>query len=139
VTRYAAALSGLLLLACSSGKGLDTAAKLATALKNQGVAWTSSGPVERARVRPKRVVNEAVLLEGENLRIEVYRVEDEQWFKTAAVSLLLRRSYEAEDSENALVDVLARHPFLVAVVEEPAERQVREAIGRIFPKDEQSR
>jgi len=137
--RYALALAGLLLFACSSGPGIDTVAELATALKNQGVAWTSSGPVERARVRPARVVNEAVLLEGENLRIEVYRVENEKWFKTAAVGLLMRRGFEAEDSENALADVLARHPFLVAVVEEPSERQVREAIGRVFPKDEKNR
>jgi len=137
--RYALALAGLLLFACSSGPGFDTVAELATALKNQGVAWTSSGPVERARVRPARVVNEAVLLEGENLRIEVYRVENEKWFKTAAVGLLMRRGFEAEDSENALADVLARHPFLVAVVEEPSERQVREAIGRVFPKDEKNR
>ena len=137
--RYALALAGLLLFACSSGPGIDTVAELAAALKNQGVAWTSSGPVERARVRPARVVNEAVVLEGESLRIEVYRVENEKWFKTAAVGLLMRRGFEAEDSENALADVLVRHPFLVAVVEEPSERQVREAIGRIFPKDEKNR
>ncbi len=137
--RYAVALAGLLLFACSSGSGIDTGAELATALKSQGVAWTSSGPVERARVRPARVVSEAVLLAGENLRIEVYRVENKKWFKTAAVGLLMRRGFEAEDSENALADVLVRHPFLVAVVEEPSERQVREAFGRIFPKEEKNR
>ncbi len=137
--RHALALAGLLLFACSSGPGIDTVAELAAALKNQGVAWTSSGPVERARIRPARVVDEAVVLEGENLRIEVYRVENKKWFKTAAVALLMRRGFEAEDSGTALADVLVRHPFLVAVVEEPSERQVREAIGRIFQKDEKSR
>ncbi len=137
--RYPLALAGLLLFACSSGPGIDTVAELAAALKNQGVAWTSSGPVERTRIRPARVVDEAILLEGENLRIEVYRVENKKWFKTAAVALLMRRGFEAEDSGNALADVFARHPFLVAVVEEPSERRVREAIGRIFPKDKKNR
>jgi len=133
------ALAGLLLFACSSGPGIDTVAGLAAALKSQGVAWTSSGPVERARVKPARAVDEAVLLEGENLRIEVYRVKNEKWFKTAAIALLMRRGFEAEDSENALADAFVRHPFLVAVVKEPSDRQVREAFGRIFPKDEKNR
>lgn len=139
MVRYTAALVGSLLFTCSPGPGIDTVSKLAAALKSQGVAWTSSGPVERARVGPARAVNEAVLLEGESLRIEVYRVENEKWFKTAAVALLMRRRFEADGSENALADAFVRRPFLVAVVEEPSKRQVREAIGRVFPKDEASR
>ena len=124
----------MLLLACSSGAGINSAVKLADALKREGVAWTSSGPLEQGRVKPG-VVKEALLLEGENLRIELYLVENERWFKTAALGLVMRRGLEAEGSENALVDVIVRRPFLVAVVEEPAEHQVRVALGRIFPKE----
>lgn len=130
----AVSLATLALLACRSD-GIDTAAKLADALKEAGIAWSQSGPIERGRIKPPRAIDEAILLEGEDLRIEVYRVENEKWFKTAALGLTLRRSYEPEDSENALVDVFVRHPFLVAVSEEPSEYEVREALRRILPKD----
>ena len=126
----------LVLLGCGTGSGINTVTKLADAMKNEGLGWESSGELERPRIRPKSVVEEALWFEGEGLSIEVFRVEEDMWFKTAAVGLTLRRGFEPEDSENALVDVFVRHPFLVAVVEEPKQYAVREALNRAYPKNE---
>jgi hypothetical protein len=129
----------VLLLGCGSADGINTVAKLADAMKTEGLALTSSGELERPRIKPKRVIEEALWFEGEGMSIEVFRVEEEKWFKTAAVGLTLRRGFEPEDSENALVDVFVRHPFLVAVLEEPEQYMVREAFNRAYPKKETDR
>lgn len=123
-----------LLLGCGSDHGIDTVAELADAMKSEGIAWSSSGQLERMRIKPRSVVQEGFWFEGEGLSIEVHRVEEEKWFKTAAVALTMRRGFAPEGSENALVDAFARHPFLVAVLEEPEQYMVREAFNRAYPK-----
>lgn len=105
-------------------------------MRKEGLAWSSSGELERPRIKPRSAVEEGFWFEGEGLSIEVFRVEDEKWFKTAAVALTLRRGLEPEDSENALVDAFARRPFLVAVIEEPEPHVVREAFNRAYPSKE---
>jgi hypothetical protein len=132
----AAAALAAVLLGCGSDRGIDTVARLADAMKKEGVAWSSSGELERPRIKPKSAVEEGFWFEGEGLSIEVFRVEEERWFKTAAVALTMRRGFEPEDSENALVDAFARHPFLVAVIEEPQQYMVREAFNRAYPEKE---
>jgi hypothetical protein len=124
----AAALSG-----CRSSGSVNTVAKLAGALKKEGLAWDALVPIERGRVRAKATVVEALELAGDSLLVEVYRIEDKKYFKTAALGLLLRAGLEPEQSENALRDVCVRQPFLLAVVEEPEERAVRRALDRVFP------
>ena len=129
-------LAALLLLGCGTGSNIDTVAKLADALKEQGLAWKTMDELDRGRVKPKRAIQEAYELAGDGLVVEVYRVEDETFFKTAAVGLVMRAGYEPGDSENALVDVCVSHPFLLAVVEEPKEQAVRKALSRVFPQQE---
>jgi hypothetical protein len=124
------------LLGCGSDSGIDTVTKLADAMKKEGLAWSSSAELERPRIKPKSAVKEGFWFEGEGLSIEVFRVEEDKWFKTAAVALTMRRGFEPEDSENALVDAFARHPFLVAVTEEPEPHVVREAFNRAYPGKE---
>lgn len=132
--RFPAALAvTVALLGCSPGPGINNVTELADAIKEEGVVWISSGELERPRIKPKSAVEEGFWFEGEGLSIEMFRVEEEKWFKTAAVALTLRRGVEPEDSENALVDALARHPFLVAVIEEPEQHMVREAFNRAYP------
>jgi hypothetical protein len=135
--RFPAALAvTVALLGCSPGPGINNVTELADAMKEEGVVWISSGKLERPRIRPKIAVEEGFWFEGEGLSIEVFRVEEERWFKTAAVALTMRSGFEPEDSENALVDALARHPFLVAVVEEPEPGIVRAAFNRAYPEKE---
>ena len=124
----AAALSG-----CRPSGSVDTVARLAGALKKEGIAWETIVPIERGRGRVKAAVAEAFELAGDSLLVEVYRVEDEKFFKTAAVALMLRAGLEPEHSENALRDVCVHRPFLLAVVEEPEERAVRRALEQVFP------
>jgi hypothetical protein len=50
----------------------------------------------------------------------------------------MRAGYEPGDSENALVDVCVSHPFLLAVVEEPENQAVRQALFRVFPPEQTS-
>jgi len=76
---------------------------------------------------------EAFELAGDDLLVEVYRVEKETYFKTAVLGLVLRAGLEPGHSENALQDVCVHQPFLLAVVEEPEEHAVRRALERVFP------
>jgi len=112
--------------------GIDSAVKLADALKNEGIGWETTGAVEPAR-KPPRGVKEAIALQGDRLLLEIYRVEDEKLFKMAAVAVGLRRGVESGKSEGALVDALARRPFIIAVILEPEPGSVRRAFGRLFP------
>jgi len=125
-----------MLCGCRSGGADNTVGKLADALKKQGIAWETISKLERDQKRVKGLIDEAFVLEGENLVVEVYRVEKDKFFKTAAMGLVLRAGFEPEHSENALQDVCVHQPFLLAVVEEPEEHAVRQALARVFPEKE---
>jgi len=126
-------LAAVVLSGCRPGGAVNTVARLAGALKKEGIAWETISPLERGRVRAKAAVVEAFELAGDDLLVEVYRVEKETYFKTAVLGLVLRAGLEPEHSENALQDVCVHRPFLLAVVEEPEEHAVRRALGRVFP------
>jgi hypothetical protein len=134
--RFTKAVVALLLLAgCGSGPGINTVAKLADALKREGLSWETMGELDRDRALPKRAIQEGFELAGDGLLVEVYRVEDETFFKTVAAALAMRAGLEPEESENALVDVCVHRPFALAVVEEPENHAVRHALARVFPDD----
>jgi hypothetical protein len=124
-----------LLTGCGAGPRIDTVEKLAGALKREGLAWETMGELDRDRALPKRAIQEGFELAGDGLLVEVYRVEDETFFKTVAAALAMRAGMEPVESQNALVDVCVYRPFALAVVEEPEEHSVRRALARVFQDD----
>lgn len=61
------------LVGCRSGGKVDTVARLADALKKEGVAWETISEKERGRLKAWGTVKEAFELAGEGLLVEVYR------------------------------------------------------------------
>jgi hypothetical protein len=113
-------------------KEIDTAQKLADALKKEGVKYQSFEQVETKL----RKVNEVIALTGDSLRIEILRIEDEMAYKTAVVAALFRLKFDKdkEDAENKLQDVFYKKPFLVMIKQEPAKGEIKQALNKIFPK-----
>jgi hypothetical protein len=124
------------LLVCSCGGGrIDTAAKLAQALKREGIRFDGVYEVERERNKMSRLVDEAVSLEAESVWVEIFRIEKEKYFNMAAMAVGLRRGVESSMSGEVgdkLVDSYVRRPFVVMVMQEPEPGVVRAALKRIL-------
>ena len=121
---------------CGTG-GFDTATKLAEALENEGIEYESVGEVKRGGKRVPRFIDEAISLTGEGLRVEIFRVENEKYFKMAAAAVWLRRGVEAQvdgDPDEEIEDAFIRRPFVVAIIREPEQGLVKQTLERILPK-----
>ncbi len=129
-------VAGAVLLVWSCGGGrVDTAVKLAQALKQEGIRFDGIYDVERERNKMSRLVDEAVSLEAESVWVEIFRIENEKYFNMAAMAVGLRRGVEksmSEEVEDKLVDSYVRRPFVVMVMQEPEPGAVRAALERIF-------
>jgi hypothetical protein len=120
----------ILLFGCGKTNKIDTAEKLANALKKQGVIFNS---VEEGETK-LRSVNEILVLTGNSLRIEILRIENETAYKTAifAVSARLKFDKNTEDGEDKLQDVFYKKPFLVMIYQEPETGIINRALNKIF-------
>ncbi len=121
----------ILLFSCSKSSKIDTAEKLANALKKQGVIFQS---IEEGDTKLRKV-DEITVLTGDSLRVEILRIEDETAYKTAvfAVRLRLKFDKEKEGDENKLQDIFYKKPFLVMIYQEPETGIVNRALNKIFP------
>lgn len=123
-------------LLAGCGGSIETSADVANALKKHGI------PVEQVTgfKPPKisRIVDDAVTVEGEGLSLEIIRIENEKFFKTAALALSMRRGMEERvegDPEEELSDSFVRQPFIVMVMKEPEPGAVRAALEKVFPAE----
>lgn len=126
-------LTAVLILGC--GK-IDTAEKLAAALKRKGIDYHTIEPVDAPAGRFAKV-DEAIALKGDNLWVEILRIEDQRTYKLflgSAVFLFAVEKKADKDLPGMPVNVLSKKPFLLVVREEPEKDTVKQALNKIFPE-----
>jgi hypothetical protein len=139
LARYLWFIFGIYAVVLTIGCGkIDTAEKLAAALKRKGVDYQTIEPLEAPKGRFAKV-DEAVALKGENLWVEIFRIEDQRTYKLfvgAGAFLFTVEKKIEKDIPDLPVTMLARKPFVIVVREEPVKDHVKQALNRIFPQKE---
>jgi hypothetical protein len=131
------ALIFLLNVNCQN-KGIDTAMKLSEALKKEGINYQT---IEEVEIKLKYAkIDEEIALKGDDLWLQMFRIEDERSYKTSVTALMFRLAMEKEiENEQAdkVKDIFIKKPFIVMIMQEPADGVVRQALNKIFPKPEE--
>ena len=115
------------------GTKIDTAEKLAVALKRQGVNYQTIEQVDAKH--PK--VDEAIAIKGANLWVEILRIEDEKTYKLfmgMGLFLFAVEKKVEKDLPDMPVNMLSKKPFVIVIRQEPEEGAIKEALNRIFPQ-----
>ena len=136
IARFVALLGLVLLSACQSPKPIETASDLVNALKNKGIQYDSPEVIDLSGMGFAQV-NEGVRITGNGLRAEILRVEDERTFKLVSSlgSLLKALNERFDDTPLNPPDVIARHPFVVVVRQEPEPGEIRRIVEQLLPQD----
>jgi hypothetical protein len=111
------------------------ATDVAQALQARGFSNAEQQPAEVPQLRYGHI-DEAVALRGENLWIEILRIEDERTFKvlTDAGVLLLAVEVATEQPIPEKPELYAYQPFAIVVRNEPEPGQTEAALRQIFGK-----
>ena len=120
---------------CGAAKTPSTVQDLADALRAGGVTYQSTGRSELpAKVKHARI-DESLVLAGENLNVEILRIEDERTFKLFRSSVMLLIAAEAKVGQAlpGRPPVYVHRPFVVIVRQEPQAGQVKAALSRVWP------
>jgi hypothetical protein len=129
------ALLGLLsLTACALQPRIETLDDLTKALKNNGIQYDSTSPLDFSGMRFAQI-DEGVRITGKDLHVELLRVEDDRTFKvvSGAGTLLGALDKTLEDTPADPPEVITRRPFVVVVRAEPEPGQVRRVLDRVLP------
>ncbi len=127
----------VMILGVGCGRGVDTANGLATALKRNGIEYRVIEPVDSNEFRYAKI-DEAIALKGDNLWVEILRVEDEGTYKLFVASWLLLGAAETKAQQRlpGRPDIYSKRPFIIIVRKEPQKGGVREVLKRILPEQE---
>ena len=119
---------------CAKDNGAQTAEELASALERNGLKYHGKKPINTSNLR-YATIDEAVALEGDNLRIEIFRIEDQRTYEMFAGSALMLKAVERE-TEQAIPGspprAYSKRPFVIIIRQEPEPGQLRQALTRIF-------
>lgn len=132
--RHIALLGLILVTACNTLAPIETVEDLAKALKNNGIAYDATTPLDFSGM-PFAQVDEGVRITGNGLHVELLRVEDDRTFKvvSGAGALLGVLDKTLKDTPVNPPEVIARDPFVVVVRSEPGPGQVRRVLDRVLP------
>jgi hypothetical protein len=124
-----------LILNCGD-KTINSVDKLVKALKKNGIQYLSIEAITTDELKLTRF-DEAYALHGENLWLEIYRIENEMIYKTSIAAVMLRMKFDkSEDNlSNKPHDIFVRKPFLVMIIQEPENGKTKQALQKIFPED----
>ncbi len=127
----------VMILGVGCGKGVNTANGLATALKRNGIEYQVIEPVDSNEFRYAKI-DEAIALKGDNLWVEILRIEDEKTYKLFVVSWLLMGAAETKVQQRlpGRPDIYSKRPFVIIVRKEPQKGHVKEVLKRILPEQE---
>ncbi len=127
-----------LLNICCQKNGIDTAMKLAEALKKEGINYRT---IEEVEIKLKYAkIDEEIALRGDNLWLQMFRIEDEKSYKTSVTALMFRLAMEKEienEQTDKVKDIFIKKPFIVMIMQEPEDGVVRQALNKLFPKQEE--
>lgn len=115
------------------GDNIENIEELSLKLESQGFNLVSEDTLDLTSLTHARI-EEAVLIQGENLEIEIYRIEDQRTFKLFIGSgiLISRIEDELGDSSEILAEMWFKKPFIVIIREEPLPGSVVEALDELF-------
>lgn len=117
---------------------IDTAVKLAEALKKQGIDYQT---IEEVEIKLKYAkIDEEIALRGDDLWLQMFRIEDEKSYKTSVTALMFRLAMEKEienEQTDKVKDIFIKKPFIVMIMQEPEDGIVRQALNKVFPKPEE--
>jgi hypothetical protein len=111
-----------------------TVRDVASGLQREGIRYQTSEPVDLSKMTHAKV-EESLLLKGENLWVEILRIEDERTFKAFAASGVMLAGVEQKTGKPlpGRPRTYVHRPFVVVVRGEPQERSVKAALQKIFP------
>ncbi len=124
----------IITVGCAKDNGAQTADELANALQRNGITYQVKKPISTSNLR-YATIDEAVALEGDNLKIEVFRIEDQRTYEMFAGSAVMLKAVEREAGQplpGLPPSTYSRKPFVVIIRQEPEQGQVRQALTRIF-------
>ena len=126
-----------MILGVGCGKGVNTANGLATALKRNGIEYQVIEPVDSNEFRYAKI-DEAIALKGDNLWVEILRIEDEKTYKLFVVSWLLMGAAETKVQQRlpGRPDIYSKRPFVIIIRQEPQKGHVKEVLKKILPEQE---
>ena len=123
-----ALLAACLLAAYGCGRGgIGSVEELAEALRQHGVAYEVSETAALASIRAG-----GIRLMGENLKVEIYLIDDEKDMKLAATAAAFAAMGQSKVAGASPLKAYVRKPFLIIVRQEPVEGQVRAALESVF-------
>ena len=106
----------VMVLGAGCGRGVDTANGLATALKRNGIEYQVIEPVDFDDFSHAKI-DEAIALKGDNLWVEILRIEDEKTYKLFVVSWLLLGAAETKVQQRlpGRPDIYSKRPFVIII------------------------
>lgn len=119
---------------CAKDNGAATADELADALERNGVTYNSKKPISTSNLR-YATIDEAIALEGNNLKIEIFRIEDQRTYEMFAGSALMLKAVEKEAGQaipGLPPSTYSKKPFVIIIRQEPEQGHVRQALTKIF-------
>ena len=124
------------LAGCIAKPKIETAADLAEALKQNGIAYADAEPAD-VNVISFAKIDEGLTLYGENLNVTILRITDPRTYKlaTSATFILGFVKSVAPEMPDQPPDVYLSTPFAIVIRAEPAEGAVRAALEKIIPED----
>ena len=119
---------------CAKDNGAQTADELADALERNGITYHVKKPISTSSLR-YATIDEAVALEGDNLKIEIFRIEDQRTYEMFAGSAVMLKAVEREAGQSIPglpPSTYSKKPFVIIIRQEPEQGQVRQALTKIF-------
>jgi len=134
VAGFWVALGMACLSGCDGVGGISTANALADALAAKGLTFNVKEPLD-VRSTDFGTIDEAVVLKGKGLLVEIYRIEDEMTFKRFRGSEGLADLAERLKARTmpTRTGVHSRMPFVIVVKLEPDGDPVERALEQVLP------
>jgi len=121
-------------IGCAKDNGAQTADELASALERNGITYHVKKPISTSNLR-YATIDEAVALEGDNLKIEIFRIEDQRTYEMFAGSAIMLKAVEKEAGQTIPglpPSTYSKKPFVIIIRQEPEQGHVRQALTKIF-------
>jgi hypothetical protein len=111
----------------------QTAAELAAALQRQGISVANQAPAALPKMRYGRI-EEGVTLTGDNLSVDIIRIEDERTYKAFLGMGTLLAVAEQKTGERLpqRPEIYSQKPFVIVVRQEPTPGQVKRALDAVL-------
>ena len=121
---------------CEAGVAINGVDDIANVLENRGIAVESREPLPKPEGKHFRF-DEAIALNGPELRVEIVRIDDEKVYKIArsAGVIIALGEYSAGQRFPGRPDLYMSQPYMIVVRQEPTPGQVHAELQKILTFD----